>query len=387
MRVRLSKYIVALVAFAYVIVAWFLFVLVENRYSAAIPREGIIRVVIPVLLVYGFPVVVMLAWILSGKRKVRRLAIGAIVSSVLLGLIWLANSSLLANQEAKPYFIAHRGVHPVMDPEHNDPFTCVSRILPPEHRFIGNTLPSIQAAFDYGARVVEVDIQATRDGNIAVFHDGMLDCKTEASGPIGDRTMQELRSLDVGYGYVTDTGETPLRGLGVGMMRSLGQVLDEFPDREFLIDPKFGNNERAWMLLMDQIAGRAPEDQARLIIGADIRFRWVNELKEVASNVRVVSSLRMLRCVRGYMMVGWSGYVPGSCRDTMIVVYPGMGPVLWGWPRKFSERMEQVGTIVSLIPGGRTEQEHARSVPVNYAGGIFTDRIEVFPDWMRAGQE
>lgn len=382
MRRWIFKHAVTLVGFGYAVLAALLFVFVETRFSASVPREGAIRVAVPVLLVYGFPVVVGLSWVFFGQSRAKRVKVLALAATVSLALIWIGNTSLLAKGDKEPYFIAHYGVHPIMNPEHDDPFTCVSRIFPPEHQYIGNTLPSIQAAFDYGARIVEIDIQPTLDGDIAVFHDGMLDCKTNASGPVNGRTMDELRTLDVGYGYVTAAGDTPLRGLGIGMMRSLDDVLDAFPGMEFLIDPKFGNNAEAWTALKNVVSSRSLADQSRLIIGADLRSRWLDDLHEAAPSVRVVSSQRMLQCVRGYIVLGWSGYVPQSCRQTMIVVYPGMEAALWGWPRRFSERMEKVGTVVSLIPGGRSEREHAAATPADYSGGISTDRIEVFPSWI-----
>jgi glycerophosphoryl diester phosphodiesterase len=56
-------------------------------------------------------------------------------------------------------------------------------------------------------RFVEIDIRPTGDGDFAVFHDDVLDCKTDAVGAVAARTMEELRTLDVGHGYVTEAGE------------------------------------------------------------------------------------------------------------------------------------------------------------------------------------
>jgi hypothetical protein len=37
---------------------------------------------------------------------------------------------------------------------------------------IENTVDSVRLAYNLGARVVEVDVQLTQDGRLAVFHDG-----------------------------------------------------------------------------------------------------------------------------------------------------------------------------------------------------------------------
>ncbi len=52
----------------------------------------------------------------------------------------------------KPVIFAHRG----------------SRLLNPE-----NTILAFQNAVDFGADVVETDVQLTKDGKLVIFHDGM----------------------------------------------------------------------------------------------------------------------------------------------------------------------------------------------------------------------
>jgi glycerophosphoryl diester phosphodiesterase len=59
-----------------------------------------------------------------------------------------------------------------------------------------------------GADVVEFDVHITKDGQFAVFHDWTMDCRTNAEGVTGDYTMDELKKLDIGYGYTADHGKT-----------------------------------------------------------------------------------------------------------------------------------------------------------------------------------
>src|SRR6201981_75470 len=59
----------------------------------------------------------------------------------------------------RPIAIGHHGVGPnTQDPS-----------LP-----IENTVDSVRLAYNSGARVVEVDVQLTKDGQLAVFHDDFL---------------------------------------------------------------------------------------------------------------------------------------------------------------------------------------------------------------------
>lgn len=60
-----------------------------------------------------------------------------------------------------------------------------------------NTLPAFERAIELGADYVEFDIQASRDGELVVFHDLRLDRLTEARGPLRARSLAELRELGI----------------------------------------------------------------------------------------------------------------------------------------------------------------------------------------------
>jgi glycerophosphoryl diester phosphodiesterase len=365
---------VYLAAICYVIVAWVLFEYVEGTMPVALPR-----LLITLLLACGVPVVVVLAWVVSGTSVRRRVAMASAGIVVFAVLVWL-NNTALALSDGEPYLIAHRGVHQRMNPEHRDGFRCVARILPPTHDYIENTAPSIRAAFDLGARFVEIDIRQTRDEDFAVFHDDMLDCKTEARGPVAARTMDELRALDVGYGYFTEGGDHPLRGKGVGLMMSLHEILDAFPRMGFIIDVKFGNNEVLWTRLIEYLAARPAEDRRR--IGVYGAARGVERLRLALPELIAGSRESALICARNYIVIGWTGYTPRACRRTMTGTYASTGWLFWGWPNRFVERMERAGTIVIMRPQGQTERRFAASITAGYVGGIQTDSIESFRDWM-----
>lgn len=57
-----------------------------------------------------------------------------------------------------------------------------------------NTLRSFQAGIDLGVDIVEADVQATRDGQLVVFHDKLLDRLTNASGYVWDYDYAQLCS-------------------------------------------------------------------------------------------------------------------------------------------------------------------------------------------------
>ena len=61
-----------------------------------------------------------------------------------------------------------------------------------------NTLASFYKAIELGAQGIETDLQKTKDGVIVLFHDNVLDKKSDKKGAVVDYTWAELREADVG---------------------------------------------------------------------------------------------------------------------------------------------------------------------------------------------
>lgn len=60
-----------------------------------------------------------------------------------------------------------------------------------------NTLAAFQRAVDAGYAYLELDIRTSRDGHAVVFHDEALDGLTNGSGPVSERSLEELRALSI----------------------------------------------------------------------------------------------------------------------------------------------------------------------------------------------
>ena len=63
-----------------------------------------------------------------------------------------------------------------------------------------NTLGSFRRALAVGVAAVELDVQLTKDGRLAVIHDETLDRTTNGRGPVINFTLAELKGLDAGRG-------------------------------------------------------------------------------------------------------------------------------------------------------------------------------------------
>ncbi len=300
----------------------------------------------------------------------------------LLIFLYLNNSSLLAEPPGgKPILLAHRGLGHTFAIEGITDETCTAdRIHPPEHPYLENTIPSMRAAFEYGADIVELDIHPTKDGQFAVFHDWTLDCRTDGSGVTREKTMEELKKLDIGYGYTADGGKTyPFRGKGVGMMPTLDEVLSTFPDRSLLIHIK-SDDPREGVMLAERLSKLPPERLERLAVyGGD---RPIAELEKHLPAVRTMSKASLKRCLLQYEAIGWTGIIPDACKGTQLHIPVEYASWLWGWPHRFLSRMEQVGTrviLVKYIDGfsrGFDTPEDLEDLPKDYSGGIWTNRID-----------
>lgn len=115
-----------------------------------------------------------------------------------------------------------------------------------------NTMPAFEAALELGADALELDVHRSTDGEIVVIHDPTLDRTTDGTGPVRERTLEELRGFDAGYRFSPDGGRTfPFRGEGFSIP-TLREVLETFPDTPLILEIK-------------QVEPPLEEDLARLL--------------------------------------------------------------------------------------------------------------------------
>ena len=61
-----------------------------------------------------------------------------------------------------------------------------------------NTIAAVEKAIAQGAAMAEIDIQQTADDRFAVFHDDHLERTSNGVGPLWEKTLAELQTLDAG---------------------------------------------------------------------------------------------------------------------------------------------------------------------------------------------
>lgn len=272
--------------------------------------------------------------------------------------------------------LAHRGVHVNWKKGTYDPITgCeATHIYKPTHEYIENTLESIDAAFGMGATIVEIDIRRTQDDHLVVFHDDRLDCRTNGSGKIVDYSLEYLKTLDIGYGYTYDDGEThPLRGKGIGKIPSLEEVLNNFPDKKFLIDHKDGS-----MKTVEVLAGiikNLPLKQQKLLYywGRQKTYAYIQ--KEIPAVKRLlVNRGEAKKWFKKYLITFGLGGFPKESKGLVFVMPPRYSKYIWGWPYRFIKKVHDADAKLYLFIDTEEETQRYADFPCD---GIVTDYIEI----------
>ena len=180
-----------------------------------------------------------------------------------------------------PLFFAHRG----------------GSLLAPE-----NTLMAFDLGAKLGADALELDIQETRDGELVVIHDTTLDRTTDARGPVGDFTLDELRRLDAGYRFSPDGAATfPFRGQGL-TIPTLREVFARFPDLRVNIDLKESNparERRLWELIQEH------EAQDRTLVASGDEHTPIVRFRALTGG-RVATSASGDE-IRNFLLCSWCG--------------------------------------------------------------------------------
>jgi glycerophosphoryl diester phosphodiesterase len=277
--------------------------------------------------------------------------------------------------------IAHRGVHQTFPLTNLTDETCTASIIHPvTHGYLENTIPSIQAAFDAGATMVEMDIHHTSDGHLVVFHDWTLDCRTDGKGVTQEQPLAYLKGLDIGYGYTADGGKTfPFRGKGVGMMPTLEEVLERFPDKKLILHQKSGSTRTVEVLA--GILQKYPAAQRGRLHYWGSRYQ---ELRALVPDIgpRLLDRGGMKACGLAYLRTGGLTSLPEECAGEVMMLPVWAVKYLWGWPNRFMRRVVE-GDARFLIAEVDSVEEAERLIelPVH---GFMTNHIELVGPWLRS---
>jgi glycerophosphoryl diester phosphodiesterase len=140
------------------------------------------------------------------------------------------------------------------------------------------TMYAFERSMRLGSDMLEVDVNTTKDGKLAIIHDGEVDRTTDGSGPVAGYTMAELKKLDSANWFVPLEGTTQdapadqyvFRGVRSGEKKpppgysaddfrplELRELLDRYPDVPINIEIKGGvaEDEASYSHVAEVLAG------------------------------------------------------------------------------------------------------------------------------------
>src|SRR5436309_2913710 len=65
-----------------------------------------------------------------------------------------------------------------------------------------NTMYAFKRAAALGADMLELDVQSTKDDQLVVMHNAVVDENTNGTGRVRDLTLEQVRKLDAAYNFV-----------------------------------------------------------------------------------------------------------------------------------------------------------------------------------------
>lgn len=166
-------------------------------------------------------------------------------------------------------------------------------------------------------------------------------------------------------------------------MPELNDVLTAFPSKEFLIHIKDGNMETT-ELLSEYILDLPSECSDLLsFYGDDDPIQYI---KEHNPQYKIFSKKMLVNSMMEYELIGWTGIIPESMKNKVILLPADYATFIWGFPQKFIKRMNSVNTVVVLVKGdgspaeGYDNVEEMKAIPQGFDGYVWTNRIDLVTD-------
>ncbi len=273
-------------------------------------------------------------------KNIVKISLVTIVCAIILGV---TNAYLLVpdlHQQGK--VVSYRGGGSQVNYSKLDATGCTAISLSESGiNTVENTLEAVAASVASGASVIHLNVHRTSDDKLVVFHDWTLDCATNATGPIHKLSTSDLEGVDAGYGYTFDGGATfPFRGKGFRISR-LEEFYEQYPEHEFWLNLK-NNDERSFNTLYTYLSEKS---SSTVVITSSKGIDW---FRGKDSSIRLTSVNRVKQCGIDYLITGWAGVVPESCKNTILLVPHSMAKYFWGYPKRLASRLQEYGTEVYL---------------------------------------
>lgn len=303
-----------------------------------------------------------------------------VVALVIAGLSLFNASWLAARPTGRLMLVAHRGSGLPLVP--NAPGDCDARHVVPgtQSNLIENSAGAFTKAIRDGAGALMVDVRTTSDGRAVIFRDARLDCRTNGTGAVAERSLDYLKTLDLGYGYSQDGGRTfPQRGLAIGAIPTVEDMLAFYRHVVLIFDLPDARTAEAVV---------AAFQRAGVQIGPRHGFSGPPEararLRQLTQSGFILDNAASAACTEPYRKTGWLGIVPEACNGQTLILDRNGSFTLWGWPYRFMARMSGAGARFFIAGDdshddhwvGLTQPEQLGEVPHDYAGMLLVEDMD-----------
>ncbi len=208
-----------------------------------------------------------------------------------------------------------------------------------------NTWPALQAGYEAGADLLELDVQLTRDGQAVLFHDFTLMRKLGDPRWLRELAWDELRSLDVGRWFDPAFADQQVPRLDEVLAWAQGRVALWLDLKHGLVDD---GDDRLEMAVLDLVEAHGIEPQVL-----------------ISSWDRVALARVQARCPEIALGVNLRERVPDPAGN---VLPSGARWVTVWWPQADARsvgRLQQAGLCVNLADLFTADYDQARHLGVD----------------------
>jgi glycerophosphoryl diester phosphodiesterase len=242
-----------------------------------------------------------------------------------------------------------------------------------------NTLAAFDNGLALGADGLELDVHLSRDGEVVVHHDAVLDRTTSEQGRLADRTAEELARIDAGYRFrpldAAGKQEFPYRGCGIAIP-TLACVLDRYPAVRIIIELKTAS-EALVRRTVEVVRHAGAAD--RVSIGS-FSTRAIRLTRRLAPEIRTGAAREETRWA---LYRSWVGWPPGrpAYAEFHVPERSGRTRVV---SRRFVEAAHRAGVAVNVW----TVDDEADMIRLLDWGvdGLISDRPDIAVAVVRARQ-
>lgn len=237
----------------------------------------------------------------------------------------------------------------------------------------GNTLLYLRKMVELGVDALEIDVNLTADGHLVLAHDAHLERTSDGCGAIGDKTLAQLRQLNMAYNWSPDGETRPYRDNPLSIA-TIDEVFADLPGTPLIIELK-NSSVRAARALCESIRrGRA---QSRVIVSS-FHQGVINEFRRLCPEAATgAATFDGLRFFAAQLLGAEKRLRPGYRTMQLPMHYYGI-PV-------FSRRFIRAAHKLSLHLSVWTVNEPAdmrRYIDLG-VDGIVTDRPDILLSLLR----